>query len=267
MIGQDTNLRVTTPGRYSATLFSSDGCTTTTDTVTVVVSSSNGSTQLLLSYAGADSSDAGSTIEVVLRISVPAGTALDSLPTEWSAVARFDKTMLLPLRPLGVGTTDDTLRSVRLSGRRALQSDTLGTFKLAVALGERDSTDIIIDSLVFDPCYPESKSFALPFRTAGICRLDSVGRFITTRQPLLRASVVSNPVGSDGAVGFASGVDLSQATARIVNLLGEEIMLTTLDNTGRSARWSIPPSLPSGRYLFVIHTGSAVASSTFEVVR
>lgn len=267
VIGQDTNLRVTTPGRYSATLFSSDGCTITTDTVTVVSSSSNGSTQLLLSYAGADSANVGSTIEVVLRISVPAGTALESLPTEWSAVARFDKTMLLPLRPLGVGTTGDTLRSVRLSGRRALQTDTLGTFKLAVALGERDSTDIIIDSLVFDPCDSTPKPTALPFRTAGICRLDSVGRFITTRQPLVRASVVSNPVGADGAVGIASGVDLSQATARIVNLLSEEIMLTTLDNTGRSARWSIPPSLPSGRYLFVVHTGSAVASSTFEVVR
>ncbi len=267
VIGQDTTLRVTTPGRYSATLFSSDGCTVNTDTVTVVSSSSNGSTQLLLSYAGPDSADAGSTIEVVLRISVPDGTALDSLPTEWSAIARFDKTMLLPLRPLGVGTTDDTLRSVRLSGRRALQSDTLGTFKLAVALGERDSTDIIIDSLVLDPCYPESNSVALPFRTAGICRLDSVGRFITTRQPLLRTSVISNPVGSDGAVGIATGGDLTRATARIVTLLGEEIMLTTIDNTGRSISWSIPPSLPSGRFLFVVQTGSAVASSTFEVVR
>lgn len=266
VVGPGTSLLVTTPGRYSAVLFASDGCKTLTDTVTVL-SSSNSGTPLLLSFADTDSATVGSTVTVILRIPRQPGVALESLPTEWSAVVRFDKTMLLPIRPLAVGVTDDTLRRIRVTGRRNLSSDTLGSFELAVALGERDSTAITVDSLVFDPCNPEPKSVVLPFRTAGICRRDSVERFITTHQPLLRASVVSNPVGSDGAVGFANGVDLSQATARIVTLLGEEVMLIALDNTGRSARWSIPPSLPSGRYLFVVHTGRAVASSTFEVVR
>ncbi len=265
--GPSTTLRVTTPGRYSAVLFAPDGCKTLTDTVTVLSASSNSGAPLLLSYAGADSATVGSTVTVVLRVPPKPGIALESLPTEWSAMVRFDKTMLFPIEPLAIGVTDDTVRSIRLSGRRNLSSDTLGTFELSVALGERDSTGITVDSLVFDPCNSEPKPVVLPFRTAGICRLDSVGRFITTRQPLLRTSVMSNPVGSDGAVGIASGGDLSRATARIVTLLGEEIVLTTLDSTGRSISWSIPPSLPSGRYLFVVHTGSAVASSTFEVVR
>lgn len=267
MFTSDTSIRVRAPGTYNATLYSADGCTVVTDTVTIVSGSSGGQSNLRLSFAGADSAAVNETVEVILRIPVEPGTSPESLPTKWSAVVRFDKTMLFPLPPLDIGTTDDTLRSIKISGERSPPSDTLGTFELAVALGERDSTAITVDSLVFDPCNTTPKPTILPFRTAGICRLDSVGRFLTTRQPPLRTSVISNPVGSDGAVGYATGVDLSRAKARIVTLLGEEVNLDTIENTGSSASWSIPPSLPSGRYLFVVHTGSAVASSTFEVVR
>ena len=267
VIGQDTTLRVTTPGRYSAILFSSDGCSATTDTVAVITSSLSGSTPLLLSYAGADSATVGSTVRVIVRVAAPNGTKLESLPTDWSAVVRFNKTMLFPLRPLGRGTTDDSLRSIKITGRRKPSSDTLGFFDLRVALGERDSTSIIVDSLDFDPCASGAAPSQLPFRTVGICRIDSVGRFVTFRRARLAVAVASNPVGPEGAIGSAVGEDLSQASARIVSIIGEEIDLGIGNTQGDVAEWTIPSWLPAGRYVFVVTSVKASASIVFEVVR
>lgn len=267
VVSDDTTLRITTPGRYSAILVSSDGCSATTDTVTVITSSSGGSTPLLLSYAGADSAKVNSTIRVIIRIAAPNGTALESLPTDWSAVVRFNKTMLFPVRPLGRGTTDDSLRSIKITGRRKPSSDTLGFFDLRVALGERDSTSIIVDSLDFDPCVAGATPTQLPFRTAGICRIDSVGRFVTFRRARLAVAVASNPVGPEGAIGSAVGEDLSQASARIVSIIGEEIDLGIGNTQGDVAEWTIPSWLPVGRYVFVVTSVKASASIVFEVVR
>lgn len=267
VVSDDTTLRITTPGRYSAILVSSDGCSATTDTVTVITSSSGGSTPLLLSYSGADSAKVNSTIRVIIRIAAPNGTALESLPTDWSAVVRFNKTMLFPVRPLGRGTTDDSLRSIKITGRRKPSSDTLGFFDLRVALGERDSTSIIVDSLDFDPCASGAAPSQLPFRTAGICRIDSVGRFVTFRRARLAVAVASNPVGPEGAIGSAVGEDLSQASARIVSIIGEEIDLGIGNTQGDVAEWTIPSWLPVGRYVFVVTSAKASASIVFEVVR
>ncbi|MFN6134720.1 MAG: SBBP repeat-containing protein [Bacteroidota bacterium] len=271
-LGADTilevrSIRVRTPGRYFAVVFSSDGCSATTDTVTVITSSSGGSTPLLLSYAGADSAKVNSTVRVIIRIAAPNGTALESLPTEWSAVVRFNKTMLFPVRPLGRGTTDDSLRSIKITGRRKPSSDTRGFFDLRVALGARDSTSIIVDSLDFDPCASGAAPSQLPFRTVGICRIDSVGRFVTFRRARLAVAVASNPVGPEGAIGSAVGEDLSQASARIVSIIGEEINLGIGNTQGDVAEWTIPSWLPVGRYVFVVTSAKASASIVFEVVR
>jgi hypothetical protein len=222
---------------------------------------------LLLSYAGADSATVGSTARVIMRIAIPKGVALESLPTDWSAVVRFNKTMLFPVRPLGRGITDDSMRSIRVTGRRKSSSDTLGFFDLRVALGESDSTSIIVDSLDFDPCVAGSAPTALPFRTAGICRIDSVGRFVTFRRTRLAVSVASNPVGPDGAIGSAVGDEAMQSSARIVTMLGEEIQLGSGAFDGNSAEWMIPTWIPAGTYMFVVQSPSMVASTLFEVVR
>lgn len=264
---QDTTLRVRTPGRYSALLISSDGCIAQTDTVTVVSSSPGGSTPLLLSYAGADSAKVGSIVRVVLRFAAPAGTDVQSLPTSWSVNARFNKTMLFPARPLGKGTTDDSMRTVKIAGTRNPSSDTLGFFELRVALGDRDSTSIIVDSLVFDPCLNDPVSISLPFKTAGVCRIDSTGRFITFRRSKLVVAVASNPVGPDGAIASAVGDELSGATARVVSILGQEIPLGTGDTYGDSMDWTIPSWLPVGTYVLIVQSQTSVASTLFEVVR
>ncbi len=266
-VGKDTTLLVRTPGRYSAVIYSSDGCSVTTDTVTVVTSSSSGSTPLLLSYAGADSATVGSTVRVIMRVAAPNGTKLESLPTDWSAVVRFNKTMLFPVRPLGRGTTDDSLRSIKVTGRRKPSSDTLGFFDLRVALGERDSTSIIVDSLDFDPCVTGATPTQLPFKAAGICRIDSVGRFVTFRRARLAVAVASNPVGPEGAIGSAVGEDARRSTARIVTMLGEEIQLGIGSSDGDAVEWQIPSWLTAGTYVFMVQSPSTVATTLFEVVR
>jgi hypothetical protein len=237
-------------------VFSPDGCSVTTDTVTVITSSSSGSTPLLLSYAGADSATVGSTVRVIMRVAAPNGTKLESLPTDWSAVVRFNKTMLFPVRPLGRGTTDDSLRSIKVTGRRKPSSDTLGFFDLRVALGDRDSTSIIVDSLDFDPCVAGAAPVQLPFKTAGICRIDSVGRFVTFRRARLAVAVASNPVGPEGAIGSA-----------IVTMLGEEIQLGVGSSDGDAVEWQIPFWLTAGTYVFMVQSPSTVATTLFEVVR
>ena len=267
LIGQDTTLRVTAPGRYSAILFSSDGCTVNTDTVTVVSSTSLGGTPLLLSFVDADSAEVGTTIRVVLRIAPPAGTDLASLPTAWSGVLRFNTSMLVPLRPLDKGSIDDSIRSIRVIGSRNPTSDTLGIFDLLVALGETDTTTISVDSLRFDPCGEQLPRQVLRFRTAGICRLDSTGRYISTRDVVLSAIVAANPVGPEGATGMAVGSAMQDATARVVTMLGQDVSLGEPIRAGDTVEWAIPSWLSPGRYIFLVQSGSHTASTIFEVVR
>lgn len=267
-INRDTTLRVRTPGRYSATLFSPQGCTIETDTVTVVGSIGLAAgTSLALSFAGADSAKMGEVVRVVLRLSVPSGGNLAVLPTDWSATVSFNKTMLLPEVPLPVGGTDNTSRFVRVSGRRKPTSDTLGWIDLRVALGETDTTTISVDSLRFEPCGEQLPSQVLRFRTAGICRLDSVGRYISTRDVVLSAIVAANPVGPEGATGMAVGSAIRGATARIVTMLGQDVSLGEPIRAGDTVEWAIPSWLSPGRYIFLVQSGSHTASTIFEVVR
>lgn len=264
---EDTTLLVREPGAYSALLFSADGCAAVTNTVIVVPSSWSGTTPLIASFVGADSASVGSNVRVALRAVVPASVPLEQLPLEWSAVIRFDKTMLYPVRPLGRGTTDDSLRSITLTGRRKASSDTLGLFELRVALGDQDSTAIIIDSLVFDPCNTRSARIELPFRTAGICRIDSTERLITFARSRMAIAVASNPVGPDGAIASVVGDGVSSATARIVSILGQEIQLGTGESYGDTVDWTIPSWLPAGTYVFIVQSQTSTASALFEVTR
>jgi len=261
------SIRVTSPGIYYATMLSADGCRSRSDTVVVVSGSSSKGANAVLSIMNTDSVSVGDVLQIALRISPPSGTALESLPLSWSCTVRMNRWELYPVFPLELGTTDDTTRHVVVSGTRDATSDTLIILSFNLALGESDSVTIAVDSLTLEPCSTTIPSTSIGLRIAGICNAGGVKRFITTSTSRLRAVVAPNPVGASGGVATIQGDDVALATARIVDLLGQSIILDRSESSASEARWEIPSTLPIGRYVFLVQRSGTFTTTVFEVVR
>jgi hypothetical protein len=214
-----------------------------------------------------DSVEVEETARVTLRITAPAGTSLETLPVDWSAVVQFDRWILHPVRPLTLGTANDSIRTVSVSGRRKPSSDTLGVFAFRVALGPSDSATIIVDSLVFEPCAVKVPGTALGLKIAGICQAGGEKRLITTTRNRPRVAIAPNPVGGMGSTVTAESIDALSATARIVDLVGQTIEIERIDAEDGTVQWLIPNWLPTGRYACVVTSGDVSSSVIFEVVR
>ncbi len=260
-------IRVSSAGKYWAILTSSDGCVTTTDTVTVTSLSGSAGISAALGLVNTDSVEVEETARVTLRITAPAGTSLETLPVDWSAVVQFDRWILHPVRPLTLGTANDSIRTVSVSGRRKPSSDTLGVFAFRVALGPSDSATIIVDSLVFEPCAVKVPGTALGLKIAGICQAGGEKRLITTTRNRPRVAIAPNPVGGMGSTVTAESIDALSATARIVDLVGQTIEIERIDAEDGTVQWLIPNWLPTGRYACVVTSGDVSSSVIFEVVR
>jgi hypothetical protein len=204
---------------------------------------------------------------VLVRLDVPPSTDITTLPVTWSASLRFDRWLFFPARPLTRGVTDDSSRIVSVAGTRAATSDTLGILALRVALGDTDTTDIILDSLQFFTCTPLSSPIKIGVRIAGICQAGGTKRFVTTVRSQARVVVAPNPVSGNGATVTATGDDLQQVTARVVDLLGQSIELVRVEHIDGAHEWLLPSWLPSGRYVVMVQTPIVTSTANFEVVR
>lgn len=260
-------VRVTTPGRYWASLVSPEGCTAITDTLTVESKRAGIGTIVVADVLNAGDIDIGDTLRVALRLKLASGDSLDTFPVDWSMRLRFDRTVLFPVAPLPLGIIDDSSRRIDLFGKRATGSDTLAIVLFRVALGDTDSVTIDIDSVSFEPCSVVLPSLRSDVRIAGICQAGGAKRLIAGVQPRLVAMVAPNPVPGTGASAGAIGDAMNNAEARVVDLLGQTVMLERVQSSDSSARWSIPASLPAGAYILVVQNAESVSTVRFEVVR
>jgi hypothetical protein len=263
----DTTIRVTSPGTYTATIASEDGCTVTTNAVTVVSSQLGAGGNVRVEILNKDSITVSDTLLLLVRLDVPPNTDITTLPLTWSASLRFDRWLFFPARPLTRGVTDDSSRIVPVAGTRAATSDTLGILALRVALGDTDTTDIILDSLQFFTCSQLSSPIKIRVRIAGICQAGGTKRFVTTTRSQARVVVAPNPVSGNSATVTATGEDLQQVTARVVDLLGQSIELARVEHIDGEHEWLLPSWLPSGRYVVMVQTPIATSTANFEVVR
>ncbi len=260
-------VRVTTPGRYWASLVTPEGCTANTDTLIVESKRAGIGTTVVADVLSAGDIDIGDTLHVALRLKLAPGDVLATFPVDWSMRLRFDRTVLFPVAPLPLGIIDDSSRRIDLFGKRATGSDTLAIVSFRVALGDTDSVTIDIDSVSFEPCSVVLPSLRTDVRIAGICQAGGAKRLIAGVQPRLVALVAPNPVPSAGASAGAIGDAMNNAEARVVDLLGQTVMLERVQSSDSSVRWSIPASLPAGAYILVVQNAERVSTVRFEVVR
>jgi hypothetical protein len=138
---------------------------------------------------------------------------------------------------------------------------------LRVALGDTDTTEIVLDSLQFFACSQPSAPIKIGVRIAGICQAGGSKRFVTTVRSQPRVVVAPNPVNGNGASVAATGNDLEQVTARVVDLLGQSVELERIGSTDDTIEWLLPSWLPSGRYIVIVQTPAATSTANFEVMR
>lgn len=261
----DTAIVVTTPGQYTATLTSSDGCVTTTNTVLVRNRSIDTTVRLDASIVTTDSVSPGSRFTIVLRLL--GGTPPISYPDSWSGTIRYNGSVLLPLFPITVTQTVDADVWATTSQQRTFGGDTLAVLPFVAALGETDSVEFALDNITYTPCTGGPPDVSIPISIAGICRANGIPRFITTRAARLSIIRVQGGTEQTPLEVTAAGLDITMAEAQLWSILGESIPLRSEARDGRVATWRSASPLPSGSYIVVVRTALDVVHMPVSVVR
>jgi hypothetical protein len=261
----DTAIVVTTPGQYTATLTSIDGCVSTTNTVFVRNRSIDTTVRIEASIVTADSISPGSRFTVVLRLlAVPPTTAY---PDSWTGTVRYNGTVLEPLFPISNTQTTGVEVQATTTAERTYGGDTLAMLPFLAALGETDTVSIVMDNITYTPCTGGPANVAIPISIAGICRANGIPRFITTRAARLSIIRVQGGTEQSPLEVSAAGTDVGMADAQLWTILGEFIPLQREAREGRTATWRTASPLPSGSYIVVVRTTRDVAHMPVSIVR
>ncbi len=261
----DTAIVVTTPGQYTATLTSADGCVSTTNTVLVRNRSIDTTVRIEASIITADSINPGSRFTIVLRLL--GGTPPIAYPDSWTATVRYNGSVLLPLFPITVTQTVDADVWATTSQPRTFGGDTLAILPFTAALGETDTVSVVMDNITYTPCTGGPPDVSIPISIAGICRVNGIPRFITTRAARLSIIRVQGGTEQSPLEVSAAGLDISEADAQLWTILGETITLQRDTHDGRTATWRSASPLPSGSYIVVVRTTRDVVHLPVSIVR
>lgn len=261
----DTAIIVTTPGQYTATLTSADGCVSTTNTVIVRNRAIDTTVRIEASIVTVDSIMPGSRFDIVLRLL--GGTPPISYPDSWTGSIRYNGTVLLPLFPITITQTVDVEVQAITSAQRTYGGDTLAILPFSAALGETDTVEFVMDTITYTPCTGGSADVSIPISIAGICRANGIPRFITTRAARLSIIRVRGGTEQTPFEVSAAGSDVDIADAQLWSILGESIPLQRQASEGRSAMWRCASPLSSGRYIVVVRSSRDVVSTPVSIVR
>lgn len=162
---------------------------------------------------------------------------------------------------------DSIQRRIILTGERKAQSGVLTEAGMIVALGDSESTALVLESFIWLDSGSQIATTTIDgeFRLEGICR-DGGRRLVTTRGELALRPVRPNPVGDYAEIEYEI-VEDGRTRLYLVDATGR-YLLTLVDQSLSPGRYSIPITthgLPSGVYYVTLQTPTANLIERFTV--
>jgi PKD repeat protein len=260
-------ISVTATGDYTLTATTAEGCPTASTTYHVDIGPAAPLQIRMVDpnpiYA------AGQTVPIALEIKAsPADDRCGDTHDSVTFALRFNRTLLTPPYIEGTSIIHDTIVGIDRILTIRTSADTTLLLELVAALGNVESTLIVLDSLGWDSCLPAAQAAVLgQFQLSGICREGGVRLFEANDELFIK------PVRPDPAVSVAEIeygiVEPGWTEISLVNSVGQRVLLPAAGVMlpGRYLLSLDVSQLPSGTYHCVLRTRTQQIERSVRVVK
>lgn len=211
----------------------------------------------------------GSRIQIPITVKPPSDIPLAILPASFTITAKFNASLLLPVKESERGTISGGVRTVEMSGFRLPAQETLLTLDLFTAFGDTDSTAIEISITNWPGCIPFSPVKPVTVVFTDICRTNAISRLFMNGNKKLYLLATPNPIETgSGQVKFGLREN-GQTRLQLVDVSGR--VIKTLVNSHMDAgEYNIATAfelIPGGQYMLVLETPTKTLSSQITIAR
>jgi hypothetical protein len=258
-------IEINASGQYSVQLLKQWGCDTTAQPPPLSVILERPA-ELRLEPATIEAS-AGATVPLQLHITsarYSIGCARDSV----TFALRFNRTLLAPPYIEGTSIIHDTIIGIDRILTIRTSADTTLLLELVAALGNVESTLIMLDSLGWDSCPPTAQGAVLgQFRLSGICREGGVRLFEANDEFFIKP-IRPDPAASIAEIEYGI-VEPGWTEISLVNSVGQRVLVPAAGVMlpGRYLLALDVSQLPSGTYHCVLRTRTQQIERSVRVVK
>lgn len=211
----------------------------------------------------------GSRIQIPITVKPPSDIPLAILPASFTITARFNSSLLLPVKESERGTVSGGVRTIEIPGFRLPTQETLLTLDLFTAFGDADSTVIDISITDWPGCIPFSPVKPVTVVFTDICRANAISRLFMNGDKKLYLLATPNPIESgDGQVKFGLR-ESGQTRLQIVDVSGK-VVRTLVNSRMDAGEYNIDAVfevIPAGQYMLVLETPTKTLSSQITIAR
>jgi hypothetical protein len=259
------SIEINASGDYSVQLLKQWGCDATTQPPPLPILLERPA-ELRLEPSTIEAT-AGTTVPLQLHIAgarYSIGCGRDSV----TFALRFNRTLLAPPYIEGTSIIHDTIIGIDRILTIRTSADTTLLLELVAALGNVESTLIVLDSLGWDSCPPTAQATVLgKFQLSGICREGGV-RLFEANDELFIKPVRPDPAASVAEIEYGI-VEPGWTEISLVNSVGQRVLVPAegLMLPGRYLLSLDVSQLPSGTYHCVLRTRTQQIERSLRVVK
>jgi hypothetical protein len=259
------SIDATEPGEYAVKLMLAGGCDASVQPQKVTIS---GLTPPKFGISPSTIDAAAGEVVPLRLTATPAHYVLECTRDSSTATLRFNRTLLAPSYIEGGSIVGDTIvgRDRLLSIRS--HSDSTVYLELIAALGDSESTPIVLESMAWNSCAPATAGQQVAeFHLNGICR-EGGTRLFESNDSLYLKPARPDPAGTRAEIEYGL-VESGWTELFLVNSAGQRVA-TLVAADLQSGRYVVPldaTNLPAGVYSCLLQTPSQVMQRTLRVVK
>jgi hypothetical protein len=242
-------LTVNDLGTYSVTVTDTNGCRSLSNPYQV-----NGETIATSSVSIPRTLQANPGDVIFVPIVLDSSRALPAVPTSFSAIFRYDRTLLYPI-DTGIvsGVAPGGQHTVEFHGFWSGTGDTIGVAHFIAMLGDSDSTPLVIDKFTWNTSCPVQTTFGGGNVQLNICRQGGSRLLVANGDLVLKTTQVTpaGPVEIEYDL-----IETGMTSLYLADLAGRR-MATVVNGEMRPGHYRTTldiSELPSGSYFFVLET-------------
>ncbi len=256
------NIKVTSPGTYTVTVTDFNNCINTSDPVTIT------------NYSPATTLALNDTLLIVQlgdRVTIPlkirAEQHLDDCSLyDYTAVIKFNKTVLVPVDGTPAGVMDDMNRYITLSGKRIAGDTLLSSMILQAVLGNTDSATVSIESFEWTDCQSTNTYIDSAVKIIGLCYQGGTRLFDPTNTNYFLKQNYPNPYSEFTNIEFGI-LERGNAAIIISDVYGRVVKNVTLGNVfpGKYTIEMKSDDLAPGTYIYSLRINGQIINRLMSV--